>query len=159
MLSRLAGVELLHVGYKGSPPAVADLLGGHVPLMFDAIISAAPHVRSGRLKAFAVTAERRSSFLPAVPTFAELGYPQLTFSGWIGLFAPSRLPNGLALRINAETAQALAAPEVAARLAQLHVDASPASSPSALAQDLHDAFARNARLYQAFGLRAAAQGD
>jgi tripartite-type tricarboxylate transporter receptor subunit TctC len=156
ILNRIAGLDLLHVGYRGSPPAMVDVLGGQVPLMFDAVIHAAPLVRSGRVKAFAVTAERRSHFLPGVPTFTELGYPQLSFSGWIGVFGQRELPPQLAAPINAEVLQALAAPETTARLVQLYVDAPLASSPQALAGELRADHARNAQLYQAFNLRAAA---
>ena len=77
LLNRAAGIELQHVGYKGSTPALSDVMGGHVPLMFDGIGTSLPLLRAGKLKAFAVSTPKRSPVLPEVPTFTELGYPTL----------------------------------------------------------------------------------
>lgn len=92
LLSQASGARLVHIGYKGSTPGLSDLMGGHTPLMFDGLATSLPLIRSGKIKAIAVTSAQRSSLLPNVPTFQELGFPQLTYTGWMGLWANSALP-------------------------------------------------------------------
>lgn len=152
LLGRIAGLDWLHISYKGTPQALSDVMGGQVPLMFAPLVSAAPLAKAGRIKAYAVTSAQRSPFLPEVPTFRELGYPQLAYSGWIGLFGPRQLAAGLALTINAEIVRELASPAARERLAQLYVDAPRASMPLDLQQELRADYIRNARLLEAFGL-------
>ena len=89
-LNRAAGIDLVHAGYRGSTPALADVMGGHVPLMFDAMPSSLPLIRAGKVKALAVSTPARTSLLPQVPTFAELGYPQLETVAWMGLWVDPR---------------------------------------------------------------------
>ena len=82
-LNKAAGIDMTHVGYKGSTPALQDLMGGHVQLMFDGMATSIPLIKGGKIKAFAVSTPKRSPLLPDVPTFTELGYPQLEASaGW-----------------------------------------------------------------------------
>ncbi|MFO1268229.1 MAG: tripartite tricarboxylate transporter substrate-binding protein [Rubrivivax sp.] len=87
LLNQSAGIDLTHVGYKGSTPALTDVMGGHVPLMFDGIGTSLPLIKSGKIKAFAVSSAR-AAVLPDVPTFTELGYPKLEALGWMGLWCP-----------------------------------------------------------------------
>lgn len=103
MLNQRAGMKMRHVGYQGSPAAVAGLMQGKVALMFDGLVNAVTPVREGKLKAFAISAGERSAYLPAVPTFRELGYPDLVVTGWIGVFASSRLAPEAIARINLES--------------------------------------------------------
>src|SRR5690606_782552 len=77
-------LEMTHVPYKGSAPAISDLLGGHVPMMFDSMIAIMPHIRAGKVKVIAVTAEQRSDLIPDVPTFVESGYPSIVSYAWYG---------------------------------------------------------------------------
>ncbi len=119
LLNQAAGIDLQHVGYKGSAPALADVMGGHVPLMFDAIPSSLPLIRSGKVKAFAVSTPRRSPVLPDVPTFAELGYPQLEALAWMGLWCSPDVPASVQARLRTATLAALGAPALRDRLLEL----------------------------------------
>ncbi|MEO8924808.1 MAG: tripartite tricarboxylate transporter substrate binding protein, partial [Caldimonas sp.] len=95
-----AHIKLLHVPYKGSAPALTDVLAGHVPLMFDLQATSLAHVRAGRLKALAVTSRRRSELMPKVPTMIESGLPGYEVSAWFGLFAPAGVPRAVVERLN-----------------------------------------------------------
>ena len=92
-----------HIPYKGSAPAVTDLIGNQIPLMFDPIQSVLPHITSGKLRALAVTSKTRSPLLPNVPTVAELGYPQFESTAWWALFGPAKLPEGIAKKLRSDT--------------------------------------------------------
>jgi tripartite-type tricarboxylate transporter receptor subunit TctC len=153
MLNRLAGIDLLHIPYKGTTPALGDVMSGRVDLMFDALINSTPLVRAGRLKAYAVTSAQRSAFLPQVPTFRELGYDDLVADGWIGLFASERVPAALAHRIRMEFLVALAAPQVSERLHQLYFDASPPSTQRELEADLRTRHRRIGALVRHYAIR------
>jgi len=117
LFASLAGVDMLHVPYKGSSPAVSDLLGGQVDTMFDSITSAAPHIKSGKLRALGVTTARRSSALPDVPTIAEAGLTGYELSPWFAVYMPAGTPQPIIDRINAALLQAMKAPEVRTRFA------------------------------------------
>ena len=108
-LKDLGGFEMQHVPYKGSAPAIADLLGGQVPMMFGDIVSALPHVRSGRIKPLAVTSLARIAVLPDVPTLHELGLKDFDAVGWNGLLAPAGTPRDIVTRKALENAAAVVA--------------------------------------------------
>lgn len=103
--------NLTHVPYKGSAPAIADLIGGHVPMMFDSTVAIMAHIKSGKAVPIAITSARRSPLLPAVPTFAESSLPALESYAWYGLFAPAGVPKATLMRINAEALKAMQQPE------------------------------------------------
>ncbi|WP_157266951.1 Bug family tripartite tricarboxylate transporter substrate binding protein [Azohydromonas aeria] len=107
MFGQLAGVQLQHVPYRGSAPAVADLIGGQTAMMFDNLPSALPHIRSGALRAIAVTSARRSPALPDVLTVAESGVPGFDASSWFGLWAPAATPAAVLARLVAESRASL----------------------------------------------------
>jgi len=109
LLKSDAKVFLVHIPYRGFPPAVTDLLSGNIQAMFAIIPAVLPQVKAGRLNAVAVTALRRSALAPEVPSVAELGYPQLESLAWIGLLAPAGLPQEILIRINSETVKAMRA--------------------------------------------------
>ncbi|NDY90185.1 Bug family tripartite tricarboxylate transporter substrate binding protein [Ideonella livida] len=111
LFSDQIGVKMVHVPYKGSAPAIADLLAGHVPMMFDSLASIAPHIKSGKVKALAQTGARRSSLLPSVPTLAEAGLPGVETYAWYGLFAKAGTPPAVLQQINAEAVKAMKTPE------------------------------------------------
>ena len=92
LLNQTTGSRLAHVAYKGTTAGLNDVMGGHVPLMFDGLATSLPFIRSGKLKALGITSPQRSQLLPDVPTFAEQGLPQLSYTGWLGLWANSALP-------------------------------------------------------------------
>lgn len=128
-----AGLQMLHVPYKGTGPALTDLAAGNVQVLFDAIPTGLPHVRSGRLKALAVTGGQRSPLMPELPTVAEAGLPGFTSVTWFGLYGPARLPADVVRQINAAFNKALRAPEVGAKLAQLGAEPAAPQSPEAFA--------------------------
>jgi tripartite-type tricarboxylate transporter receptor subunit TctC len=102
-LQRLAHIEMQHVPYRGGGPAAADAVAGHVPVIFSPMTTIGPHLRSGALVPLAVTSEARVAVLPDVPSFAELGYPELTMWSWFGLSGPKGMPADIVDRINRET--------------------------------------------------------
>ena len=105
LFESVAQVKFKHIPYKGSAPAVTDLIGGQIPLMFDPIQSVLPHITSGKLRPLAVTSKTRSPLLPNVPTVAESGYPQFESTAWWAVFAPAKLPESITkkLRSNIES--------------------------------------------------------
>lgn len=112
----MAGVRLVHVPYKGSAPATADLLAGRVSVVFNSAFAMLPFVKSGRLRALAVSGRARSALLPAVPTVNEAGVPGYDASTWYGLLAPAATPRAVIERLQAETVKALTADDVRRRL-------------------------------------------
>lgn len=115
LLKVLTGTPLTHIPYKGSGPAMTDVVGGTVPAMFDIPVTLLPHVRSGRIRPLAILSPRRSSVLPDVPTLREAGYPGFEEAGsdlWFGLVGPAGLPQALLERIHTETAAVLRKPEM-----------------------------------------------
>jgi tripartite-type tricarboxylate transporter receptor subunit TctC len=112
-----AKVDMLHVPYKGSGQSIVDLIAGHVHLDFDSVPPVLPHVRSGRLRALAVTSERRFSILPDIPTVSEGGVPGFDMSTWWGLVAPSAVSKNIIARLQAETIKVLRQPDVKEKIA------------------------------------------
>ena len=113
------GTKMQHIPYKGSGPAITDLIGGQVNLMFDSLPSSMPHIKSGRIVAIAVTTKKRSSALPNVPTVAESGVPGFDVSTWYGVWAPAATPPAIVRRVSSDIAAVVRMPEVRARLAEL----------------------------------------
>ena len=112
LFEKLADVQMRHVPYRGASPALADLLGGQVDLMFDTIAQSIPQIKAGKLKALGVTTARRSSALPDVPTIAEAGLPGYELSAWIGLIAPAGTPDLIVQKLQIEIARIVNSPEV-----------------------------------------------
>ena len=117
LLKALANIDLLHVPYKGSAPAHVDLMAGTVDIMFDNIVPVTPHIKSGKLKALAVTTKMRAPTLPDTPTMAESGYPNFEAVAWFGLLAPAGTPAAIVERLSKEVNAILKTPEMTARLA------------------------------------------
>ena len=116
LLALATGTQLIHVPYKGSAAALADLLGGQLSFMFDTVITAVPQIRAGKLRAFAVSSAKRASSLPEVPTMQEAGIRGFDISQWQGILAPAGTPKAIVDRLNAEIVRALRAPDVHERL-------------------------------------------
>jgi tripartite-type tricarboxylate transporter receptor subunit TctC len=114
-----AGIDMLHVPYKGSAPALTDLIGGQVQLMFDSLPSAMPHLKAGSIRPLAVTTAKRSAALPDVPTIAESGYPGFAISTWYGVWAPAATPPAVVQRLSREIAAIVRLPEVRQQFAGL----------------------------------------
>ncbi len=141
LFKTLAGLDILHVPYKGSSQAHIDLMGGTVNMMFDNIVPVTPHIKSGKLKALAVTTKTRASTLPDVPTMAESGYPDFEAVAWFGLLAPAATPKPIIDRMNREAVAALTAPDIKERLTGMGATV-VASSPDEFAAFFAREFAK-----------------
>ena len=119
LFKALAGVDLVHIPYKGAGPAITDLFGGHIQLLFENMPPVLPHIRAGKLKALAVGTTTRSTFLPELPTIAEAGVAGYEASSWFGLLAPARTPQAIIARLNQESVAALKNATVRERLSVL----------------------------------------
>ncbi len=126
ILNQLAGIDMLHVAYKGTPPAVQDLLGGQVMTAFVPIISVKAHIEAGKMKAYALTGAR-SPLLPTLATFKELGYPQMEIYAWTGFLAPAGTPPAIIQKLNREFTAALRLPEAQAKLRAIDLEPIPNS--------------------------------
>ena len=127
LFKQVAGIELLHVPYRGDGQALNDVLAGRVPVMMSGYIVVLPHVRAGKLRALAVTSNQRTGILPEVPTILESGYPAYKLDTWTGFFAPAGTPAGLIDKLNREIAAALATPAVQAQFAATGAEAAVTS--------------------------------
>ena len=116
MFAQMAGLELVHVPYKGSVPGIADMLGGHLPAMFDNLPASLPQIQAGKLKALAVAGKHRSSSLPEVPTMAEAGLPGYEVEPWFGLYGPAGMNPSVVRALNQALREALEIPAVKALL-------------------------------------------
>ncbi|QTD44644.1 tripartite tricarboxylate transporter substrate binding protein [Ottowia testudinis] len=135
LFAHMGQVRMQHVPYRGSGPAVADLLGGQVNYMFDSITSAKPHIDAGKLRVLGITTAKRSAAMPGVPTIAEAALPGYDLSPWFAVFMPAGTPQSIVARLNKALVDALAKPSVRAKLAS--VGAEPiGSSPAELASHL-----------------------
>jgi tripartite-type tricarboxylate transporter receptor subunit TctC len=122
LLKAAAGVEIVHVPYRGAQAATADLIGGRIQSMWDSLPSAANHIRAGSVRAIAVSGAARAPSFPEVPTVAEQGYPEVVTTNWFGMAGPARLPDDIADRMQAEVARALGTDTVKDRLAGIGVE-------------------------------------
>jgi tripartite-type tricarboxylate transporter receptor subunit TctC len=125
MFNAMAGIKLTHVPYKGSAPAITDVVAGHVQLMFDTVMSALPHVQAGKLRALAVSGAERAPVAPDVPTIAEAALPGYEAIAWNGLFAPAGTPRAIIDQLNAEVVKALQSEKVKEQLASLGATTRP----------------------------------
>jgi tripartite-type tricarboxylate transporter receptor subunit TctC len=121
------GVQLTHVPYKGGAPMITDLVAGHIPSAFAVISTGVPHVRSGKVRAIAVTGEKRAQALPDVPTIAESGIKGYAATNWYGMLAPAATPPAAIERLNRELNAALKSPDIAAQLKDNGIDAAPST--------------------------------
>ncbi|WP_407062204.1 tripartite tricarboxylate transporter substrate binding protein [Caldimonas mangrovi] len=129
----LAKAELTHVPYKGSAPAVQDVIGGQIPMSFETVTVALPHVQSGRVRALAVTSAKRSPVMPDVPTLQEAGVPGFDVASWQALYAPAGTPPAIVQRMNAEVEKIIATPEMKAKMEGLGLEHTP-NSPQQFAE-------------------------
>jgi tripartite-type tricarboxylate transporter receptor subunit TctC len=121
MFKHITGTKLVHVPYKGNAPALADVLGGHLPIMFDTITTSLPHVRSGKLKALATTGPKRSPLAPELPTMIEAGVPGFEISAWYMIFAPKKTPTEILEKLNSAINKAITDPEMVKQMAAMGV--------------------------------------
>jgi tripartite-type tricarboxylate transporter receptor subunit TctC len=127
MLKSMTGIDMVHIPYKGTAPAITDVLAGHVSLMFNSMPSVLQYVKSGRLKGIAVGSAKRSPAAPEIPTVAESGVPGFQYVTWYGLLGPAALPKDIVSKLNAETVRALKDKELAQRLMREGAEPAPMS--------------------------------
>ncbi len=151
MFNLMAGVKITHVPYKGGGPAIIDVIGGQVPLMFASGPASIPHVKTGRLRALAFTGPRRSAQLPDLPTLDESGLKGYDASSWYGLYGPPRLPRLLVTRLYEAARDAVHHPEARAALAQFSIEPVDVT-PDAFARFLKDDLVRYGKVVKAAGI-------
>jgi tripartite-type tricarboxylate transporter receptor subunit TctC len=132
LFQRMAGVDMLHVPYRGTGPAVTDLLGGRINVMFSPALVVTPHIAAGTLRVIGTTGSARSALFPDFPTVAETGLPGYSSLGWFGLFAPAGTPREIVAKISADTKTVLSLPDAKQRLAEQGAEPAP-STPDAFA--------------------------
>ena len=152
LLRYLAQIDLIHVPYKGNAPALNDVVGGHVPMMFDTITTALPHVKSGKLKALAVTSATRSPLAPDVPTMIEAGLPNFEISAWYMVLGPRNMPPAIVQRLQSEINKAIQDPAIRAQLGSQGVDF-VGGTPEQADAFLRSEIERWARVVKATGMR------
>ncbi len=152
MLRQMTELDLTHIAYKGGGQALTDVIGGQIPMIFTAVATALPHIRSGRLKGLGVTAARRSSQLPEVPTFIDAGLPDFVVDTWIGVVAPAKTPALVVERLHREISAILALPEVRERYAGLGVEP-VGNTPEQFAAQIRGDFARWEKVIKQAGIR------
>jgi tripartite-type tricarboxylate transporter receptor subunit TctC len=152
-LNQAAGIDMVHVGYKGSTPALQDLMGGHVPLMFDGIATSLPHLKAGKIKAFAISLPKRSALLPDVPTFSELGYAKMEAVAWMGLWSKPDVPAAVQAQVRNAALKALAQPAVRDRLAEVGFEPGQPRSTEELSRGLKADFERMGALLKAIDFK------
>jgi tripartite-type tricarboxylate transporter receptor subunit TctC len=148
----MTGVQMTHVPYKGSAPALADLLGGQVQLMFDNLPPSLPQIKAGKLRALAVTSATRAPALPDVPTVAESGLPGFEASSWFGILAPAGTSPAIIAKINGEVAKWLASPEGKDKLASIGANAA-GGSPEDFARHIQAETAKWAKVVKESGAK------
>ena len=152
MLSQMAGIQLLHVPYKGAAPIINDLVGGQIQMMFNSPLAVQSFVKDGKLRVLAQTGAKRMLSLPDVPTVAESGIPALASyeaTSWYGLYAPAGTPASSVSRLNTETLRAMNQPEVMAKLAVLGTGPLPSTTPEQFWAFTHAEIERYARVIRA----------
>lgn len=153
LFKSMAGVDMLHVPYKGTGQAVTDLIGGQIDVMFAPAQTVMPHVQGGRLKALAVTSLKRSSTLPQLPTVAESGVPGYEAVGWFGLFAPVATPREIVAKISADANKVMDDPEVKQRMLAMGAEPS-GSTPEQFGKFVREEMAKWSRLMRERGITA-----
>ncbi|HEX2117408.1 MAG TPA: tripartite tricarboxylate transporter substrate binding protein [Alphaproteobacteria bacterium] len=152
LIKLAAGVDMLHVPYRGIGPALNDLLGGHVSMMFSQMSSALPHMQSGALRALGVASLKRSPVAPELPTIAEQGFPGFEATSWYALMVPANTPKGVIGKLHRETVRILQLPDVKDKLAGLGADP-VGNSPEELATTIREESARWAEVIRKQGIK------
>jgi tripartite-type tricarboxylate transporter receptor subunit TctC len=153
LMKTMAGIDMVHIPYKGTTPGIAALLSGEVSLMFNTVTGIAPHVKTGRVKALAVTTPKRSEMMPGVPTLSEAALPGFEMLSWFGLLAPAATPRNIIIRVNAETAKVLALPETRTALSNQGLEAR-GGTPEQFGDYIKGEIAKITRIAKTAGVKA-----
>ena len=152
-LGQLAKINMRHVGYKGSPPALVDLMGGHIPVMFDGVTTSLPLIRSGKIKALATIYPTRLQALPDVPTFKELGYPQLSKPGWFALWSHPQTPAAIQQKMRDVALAHFSKEAVLKQTASIGMEPGLPVTSAEMIADLRDASQKQAALLKSIGYK------
>lgn len=153
ILNQKAGLDMQHVPFAGSAPALAQVMGGQIPLMFDGMATSKPMIGAGKVQIYGVAAKTRSSHLLQVPTLAEQGFPELDFSNWVGVIVASGVPAATVDKIHAAVSKAAASAKVRDRLVGAGFEVNGDMTPAQLAQSVRSEFDRNAGIVKAFDIK------
>lgn len=153
LLKSMAGIDIVHIPYKGTTPAIGALLGGEVSIMFATVTGIQPHIKSGKARALAVTTPKRSHMMPGLPTVAEAGLPGFEMLSWFGLLAPAATPAAIVTRLNAETAKVLGLPDVKSVLTAQGFDVM-SGSPEQFGDHIKREIEKITKLAKATGIKA-----
>jgi len=151
-LNKAAGLDMAHAAYRGSPPALTDVIGGQISVMFDGTATSIPLIKGGKLRPYAVTSAERLAALPDVPTMSELGYGQMTDEVWVGLWSSPKLPVDIQNKVRAATAKVFAQSAVRSKLVELGLNPGSNASPATLLARLHKASDKQGALLRAAGI-------
>jgi tripartite-type tricarboxylate transporter receptor subunit TctC len=154
LFKAMAGVNIVHIPYKGAGTAVTDLLGGHVDLAFLSLTSVMPQIKAKRLRALAITSAKRTALMPEMPTFAEAGLAGFEVTGWYGVMAPAGTPKDVIARLYADITRALTQPELVQTLASFGLEPAISSSPEEFGAYLRTEIAKWAKVVKASGAKA-----
>jgi tripartite-type tricarboxylate transporter receptor subunit TctC len=153
ILNQQSGLDLQHVPFAGSPPALIQVMGGQIPVMFDGIATSLPHLGGGKLKAIGVASKVRSVHLPQVPTLAEQGLPEIDFSNWVGVVVASGVNAETTERIHKDVLKAAASFKLMEKLAAAGFEPNTGSTPEQLARSVRSDFQRNADIVKRFNIK------
>jgi tripartite-type tricarboxylate transporter receptor subunit TctC len=153
MFKRAAGIDIVHVPFKGSAPALADTLAGQISMMFDTIVTTLPQLKAGKVRALAVTGDRRAPQTPDVPTIAESGYAGYKVTSWQSILAPAGIPRAIVDRLYQDSAKALKMPDVVERLATQGGNEIVASTPEEFAKVIREEIASYGKIIRAANIR------
>lgn len=153
ILSDQEGLDMPHVPFAGSPPALQAILGGHVETMFDGMLTSVPQIKAGKLRAYAFTGPKRSRHLPDVPSVTELGYPQLQFVGWLGVIGSAKLPAAEVAKVQAAFKQAASAPGVVQKLSDAGLEPEANIDTPALSREIRELHERYGAIVKKYGIK------
>jgi tripartite-type tricarboxylate transporter receptor subunit TctC len=153
LFKTMAGVDMVHIPYKGGAPAMADLLAGQTQLMFDNLANALPQVKAGKLRALAVTSAKRAPAVPELPTIAESGLPGFDLTTWFGVFVPAGTAREIVAKLNSGIGTALASPELTERLASMGAVPPENNTPETFAAFVRSEAAKYAKVVKDSGAR------
>jgi tripartite-type tricarboxylate transporter receptor subunit TctC len=152
MFKQIAGIDLVHVPYKGLGPAFNDVISGQIPIMFAGLSNTPPHIKAGRIRALAIGSAKRSSAMPDVPTMQEAGVPGFDYSAWAGVLAPAGTPPAIVQKVNADWARVIAMPEVRDKLVALGFELTP-TSPAEFGEMIRREMAKVAKVVKDANIR------
>lgn len=153
ILNQKEGLDMQHVPFAGSPPALQQLMGGQIQVMFDGVVTSLPQIKAGKLKVYGVASKSRSMHLPDAPTLTEQGYPELNFGNWLGVIAASGLSADMTAKINAAVVKAADAPAIKSRLTAAGFEPNIPTSAADLAAGLKTDFERNSAIVKRFDIK------